>query len=132
MPTRRSFGVLLVTLVVLCAGCSGSGRPATDEWLPEWAAAVSTVPDEVDLGDNPTRDTCNEILGSLREAQPTVEPTPYEVLDSPVRGWFEVAQAMFFECPPRQEGLDGFHEGYAQLSVLEAEVSAVLVAESGT
>lgn len=132
MSPQRCTGVLLLALVVLAAGCSGSGRPDSETWLPEWASVVSTVPDATDLGQSPSRDTCNGILGSLREAQPAVEPTPNQAMDAPVRGWFEVAEAMFFECPPRQDGLDGFEEGYEQLSVFEAEIAAVVAAEAGT
>jgi hypothetical protein len=129
--TRRGIRLvaILVVLVALAAGCSGSGRPTPETWLPEWNAAVGVVPPEADLGEMPTRDTCNDVLAALRDARQGIEPTPYEAVDAPVRKWFEIAEAMFFECPPNQSGLDGFHQGYEQLDVFQAEVDAALAAE---
>ena len=130
--TVRRFRAVCVIVLILATGCSGPGRPTEEVWLPEWDAAVDVVPSEADLGATPTRDTCNDILAELRDARQGIEPTPYEAVDAPVREWFEIAEAMFFECPPNQVGLDGFHEGSEQLGVFQAEVDAGLAAEPGS
>lgn len=129
---RRCLSVFGVAALIVAAGCSGSGRPTPETWLPEWAIAMAVVPSESDLGSAPTRDVCNTILGGLREARPSVEPTPYDALDAPVDSWFEVAEAMFFECPPHEAGLEGFSEGYEELAAFEAEVDAAIAAEANT
>jgi len=107
------------------AACS-SNRPTASEWESDWNAVVSLIPDESLLDDDPTG-VCQEVLVSLREQKETLFPSPDELLDETVRQWLEVAEGMFFDCPPP----NGFSESYAQLDELAAEVDAGLNSPAG-
>ncbi len=113
-----SRGITLLALVILVAAC-GSARPTVSEWENDWNAIVALIPDESSLSGDPG-EICESTLVLLRENTETLFPAPDDLIADSARQWLEVAEGMFFECPPA----DGFSDSYDQLDVLEAEIDA--------
>jgi hypothetical protein len=134
MRLRCAFGLgLVVVLVALSASACGTvSRPSLEEWQPRWVAVQALVPSQGDLGDEPDRELCNQIHVAVREEARGLIPTPDPALDDAVRDWVKIAEATFFECPPRERELDGFGDAYNELARFAAEVDAVVLIDLGT
>ena len=110
--------MLVLVVAVVVAAC-GPVRPTVAEWENDWDAIVALIPDESSLGTDPEA-LCEATLVSLRDQKETLFPAPDDLIAGSVRQWLEVAEGMFFECPPS----DGFSDSYDQLEILEAEIEA--------
>ncbi len=93
-------------------------------------ALTVVAPDPVDAAAL-DREGCDTVLERLRELDPQLTPTPDAGTDRLVRGWFEVAEEAFFECPPRTGDIDSFDDAYAEMTRFEAEVDVGLLVEIG-
>lgn len=118
--SRVAVGVVVLGLVG-ATGCS-QARPTLEEWVPVWEHAVANLPTEEALSAGDTQGICEEALADMRIHQGALHPTPDEAIDETVTLWVEIAESIFFECPPD----DGFSAGFAELRRLEAEVEVVL------
>lgn len=118
--------VLLASLALLLAGCLGTARPDTAEWLPKWEAVVDLVPDRQDLGDPPDENLCQTTLAAIRDQSEELLPTPTQTVDDLVEEWVAVAEAAFFECPPAGEEIASFDDAYQQLATLEQSIRSTL------
>lgn len=121
---------VLAALTVLAAGCSSADRPTIDEWQPTWNRIVGDFPTIDELGDPPDRDACEAALVELRTSVVDLQPTPDRALDEPVRSWVELAEEIVFDCPPSSSAIPSLEYAYGELALFEAEVDAVLGAES--
>lgn len=119
--------MLIVALILVASSCGGESRPSATEWQTGWEEIQALVPDATDLGVPPDKDLCNEAHVGIRYEAQQLVPTPDPIVDDAFQDWTEVATGMFFECPPREPGMRGFDEGYAELARFAAEVDAVLV-----
>lgn len=115
----KPIGFLLTALfLVSCA----EARPSSEEWQVEWDRVSTGIPSEAEVEINNPRSLCDEGLAFLRIHRPALLPTSDIAIDDTVTDWLELAGAMYFDCPPT----GGFSDGFATLSRLEAEVSAVV------
>ena len=130
MPRRLRFVIPL--LLVAIAGCSDSGRPSVEAWLPEWRATVAAVNEATSAGVTPAREVCQEVLVVLREANTSLANTPSAALDAPVDGWLNTAESAFFECEEATVDNDPFGDALRSLDEFEAEVEAALDIEAQT
>jgi hypothetical protein len=131
MTRKARHGALLVIACSLAlSGCSRDDRPDTATWLPAWDAMTSVVPAQVDLGDPPDEDLCQDTLGSLREQNEGLLPSPSVTVDDLVTEWIAVAEAAFFDCPPEGEDIDSFSDAYEELDRIEESVNTALTDES--
>lgn len=124
MTNRRSGSPLAVAAILLAlvlSACS-ENPPTVDEWLPQWNHAVDSVHSVDPAGSGLTQEECGRLLADLRIHQADLHPTPDEAIEETVRLWVEVAESVFFDCPPA----GGFSSGFAELERLEAEVEVVL------
>jgi hypothetical protein len=128
MMTRGAFVILCVLVV---AACGSTDRPTVAEWEPVWDAATRSIPTEDDLGDPPAREVCGQALGFIRSAEADLLPTPDRSIDPVIREWVQVAEDMFFECPPQSREVPDMSSGFAELQRLQAEVAAALNLEGG-
>lgn len=123
MGVRRSAaGVVLLFLVA----CGGDPPPVSDdEWFRAWDGVVDLVPAQDALDEADPSEQCGRTLARLREARPALPSPPRPALEGPVERWFEIAEDMFFECPPDGGTIASFADGYDELSTLEAEIDTI-------
>jgi len=123
--------LILVAAIALIASACASSRPSVDEWQPTWDRAVTGIPEQSTVGENPPRTLCDATLVHLREIRPDLSPTPDLAVDDTVRDWIDVAEAAFFECPPASQQVASFAEAYKIMARLQAEVDLVLDMDRG-
>jgi hypothetical protein len=111
-------------LVCLMITSCGETRPDATTWEENWSNVLAIVPGQDFLDDDPS-ELCQVTLAALRQSEKGLFPTPDKSLDAPVRGWLEVAEGAFFDCPPAD---GGFPAAYTELDRLEAEIDASLLA----
>lgn len=126
-PSSRLRRVILVGALagIVLSACAG-GRPTFDEWLPLWEHAVGAIPTEEVVVSATSQALCESTLADLRVHQGSLVPTPRDSIDDTVRDWIEVAERIFFECPP----VGGFSQSYAELRRLATEIDAVIALEA--
>ena len=122
----RRFVAVVALAGVLTSAC-GADRPSVVDWQSGWADIVASIPDEtsVSAGELPLS-VCSETLVFLRAHRSTLLPTPDLAIDDAVTSWIEIAEDMFFECPPHNDQFKDFAGAYAELDRLEAEIELVL------
>jgi len=125
------FLVMATAFIIVASACATS-RPSVEEWQPTWDRAVSGIPDQAVVGENPPRALCGTTLVFLREIRPDLSPTPDLAVDDPVREWIDIAEGAFFECPPASQQVGSFAEAYDLLGRLQAEVDLVLDMDRGS
>jgi len=118
--------IVLASVLVIAAGCSGEDRPTTEAWTGVWMDAVSVVEGGTTGGELPSTEVCEATLAGVRMAAIDLKPTPDPVLDETVVSWIEAAESVFFECGPA----DVFTNDIAELSRLQAEIDRVLEIDS--
>lgn len=116
-----------LALSVLASGCAVSERrPSVVEWRPRWEAAQALVPPLEQVADPPDRELCTDVLVAIRATRGELLPTPDPSVDGPVQEWLEVAELVFFQCPPHTPPIEDFAAGYEEMGRLAAEVEAGL------
>jgi hypothetical protein len=121
--TVKAALVAAVVGAVLAGGCSPA-RPASAEWAPAWQAAQDGIPPIETLTEGDAEMACERTLASIRALRGGIVPTHDPTLDGLVRGWLQVAETTFFECPPRSGVVVGFEEAYAELERYRLEMEA--------
>lgn len=121
-PSRPRLMLVVSTMLILgLSACSG-GRPTFAEWLPFWTHTIGSIPGEDFVSSDTSQEVCEQTLADLRIHQGSLLPTPDEAIDATVRDWIDVAEQVFFECPP----IGGFSDSFAELRRLEAEIDVVI------
>lgn len=115
--------MVALAITLLIGSCSNQ-RLDQEGWEETWRQTVARV-EEAEAAVIPEQ-RCQELLAFLRTQRDLLDPPPLERLDVPVDTWFEIAEASFFDCPPRGEEVDGWPAAFAELDVIEEEVEAVL------
>lgn len=118
--------VLVLSLALIVACSPADRRPSAAEWVPRWEAVQALVPPLEEIPDPPDRERCHEVFVLVREEGRELLPSPDPAVDGPVREWVEVADSVFFQCPPHTPPIDSFAVGYEELRRLAAEVDAGL------
>lgn len=115
-----------IVAMVAIVGCGGTDRPDTATWLSSWEGITSVVPDQADLGDPPDAELCEATLASVRSGNEDLRPSPSVTVDDLVTEWVAVAEATFFDCPPKGEDIDSFSEAYEEMGRIEESVEIAL------
>lgn len=127
MDARRSPVVAALCIGALAmGGCRGPQRPSAGEWGDEWRAAQRLVPDPGTLARPPSHETCEDVLGELREHRPELIPAPDDEIGAAAERWFEHAESMFFGCFDGSDGDADVRAEYDTLERLANEVEAAL------
>ena len=122
---RHILAATVLALALLLASCS-EPRPTVAEWEPAWERMKAAIPAELTGGEDPSRDTCSEVLAFLRSNRADLFPTPDLAIDDTVTDWIQIAEEAFFECPPTNTEVGSFPEAYAELLRLQGEIELVL------
>jgi hypothetical protein len=80
---------------------------------------------DITTGD-PSDAECSEALILLREAAPTLRPTPDDSIDETVDKWLLIAEETMFECPADTGNFTTFEAAYAELDRLAAQIDVVV------
>lgn len=116
---RSPFPIFLAAVLALASvGCADDDPLTLVEWEDRWVELANLVDVRASAL---TPNTCEESLVEMREARTELTPPPEESLRSPVTGWFDAAESLFFDCEADDETLDG-------LAILRSEVETVLEA----
>lgn len=122
--------LLLLLVLVVGVGCSTpQRRPSVEEWNRHWEAVQAAIPSLEEVSDPPSGALCTRGLVTVREARGDLLPTPDPAVDGPVEEWIQVAESVFFQCPPHTPPVDSFEAGYEEMQRFVAEVEAGLTLE---
>jgi hypothetical protein len=126
--TGRALVSAALMAVALCAalGCFPRDRPDVEEWRRVWARTRALVPPPEAFEESDARSSCNALLVGVRAAHDSLLPTPFRVLDAPVRTWIERAEGLGAECPGARGDGEAHRSAVEDLHMLEAQIDAGL------
>ncbi len=115
---------LVVTLMMMVSACGLIERPQPPQWIPLWEDTKAVLPD-LAVGE-PSEVECSAALVLLREAAPTLRPTPDDSIDETVDRWLQIAEETMFECPADTGDFTMFGAAYLELDRLADQVDVVV------
>lgn len=124
-------GLLGLASALLLTACRGSPRPDPEAWRRSWQRLRAQVPEASAFTSGDPRPRCEEMLGTLRRMEDTVQPAPSPELDARVQRWLELARSLAYDCPPKDPPYDGFAPALAELAQRAKAVDAQLAYETG-
>lgn len=110
----------------LLSGCGTSDRPTRGEWQREWEEIQDVVPPPAQLEPPVSRETCSDVVATLRRRSPELSPAPDELIHSAAAAWVSHAEHMFFECFDTETPRESIADGYETLERLGAQVDSAL------